>query len=140
MGGAQLASGSTPRFSQVPIFSLWSFLPWSPGKAPPTAHQQDPHPEQEGGAAGAAAWPPHASLQSIGREARPKAERRNTLMSQSQDKRKVSVDKKWCVRCLLSIRVQSLESGLPPSLPMLTDTTPCTPCVLQVRFCPPRQQ
>lgn len=31
----------------------------------------------------------------------------------------------WFVRCLLSIKVQSLESGPPPSLPMLIDTTPC---------------
>lgn len=58
-------------------------------------------------------------------------------MSQSEDKCKVGVDEKQCVRCLLSIKVQSLESDLTPSLPMLIDTTPC---ILQVRFCPLRQQ
>lgn len=47
----------------------------------------------------------------------------------SQDKCKVGVHKKWSVRCLLSIKVQSLESGPPPSLPMLIDTT--TPCTLR---------
>lgn len=62
MGGARLASGSTPSSHNC----FWSFLSSSPGKTPPsalwpTAHRQGPAPEQEGGAAGASAWPPHAS-------------------------------------------------------------------------------
>lgn len=92
MGGTWLAPGSTPRFSELPIFSLWSFLPSSPGKAPPTAHQQDPDPEQEGGGCRSLSMAsPCLTLQSIGGEARPKAERRYALMS--QDKCKVGVDK-----------------------------------------------
>lgn len=50
---------------------------------------------------------PRLTLQSIGGEARPKAEGRNTLMSQSEDKCKVGVDEKQCVRCLLSIKVKA---------------------------------
>lgn len=66
MGGTRLVGGSGPRFSQLPIFSLWFFLPSSPGKAPPsalwsTAHQQDPAAELEGGAARASELPPRAS-------------------------------------------------------------------------------
>lgn len=68
---------------------------------------------------------PCLTLQSIEGEARPKAEGRNTSMS--QDKGKVGVGEKRCGRCLLSVH-QGSKPGIWPallSLLMWIDTTPC---------------